>query len=183
MSSEVEDPVTLTKLMAARRQRARCGGLIQPMRIDMTEDERKAKAPKPLPIKRPRSLTIPLTEGGGQEINQASTVSADSKARHWTSVQHQSPLMRLPAELRCIIWEEVVGGNLVHIVRCPQRLLGIQCSETATAHPDIFACPCWSVIFRWGLLPTTPEMYDNARPHSDAAPANILTVLRTCRLM
>ena len=171
------------ELLHHRDQRIRCAPLPEIGVIDVTDDERKAIAPQPLPTKRPRSLTIPLSEGGGQAINEASTIPADGMVDQQTNIQHQSRLMRLPVEIRRIIWEKAVGGNIFHIVRCPKRILGMRCSETMTAYPDIFKDPCWAVICRRGLVPRTLGVYAKGFSHSAAVPANILSILQSCRLV
>ncbi|KAI9709974.1 MAG: hypothetical protein M1820_003052 [Bogoriella megaspora] len=124
-----------------------------------------------------------LNEKGDMTMNPVSTDSNQRKTYQQTYNQHESPLMQLPSELRRMIWEEVIGGNLFHIVRCPKRLLGIQCPETANAYPGVFERPCWGAVYRPGLIPPVYGKYRSVKDHSDAASADILPILQTCRLI
>jgi hypothetical protein len=181
MNSEPRDAADQPR----RPRRFRCGGVIHYDKIiDMTQEELEANAPQSLPTKRSRSLTIKNTVNADEEIVPTNASVAKSKSRHSTCLQYQSLLMRLPVELRRIIWEEAICGNIIHIAHYSKRLLGVRCTETIDLNFDISDSRCWSVIFRPGVLNPTPTTFPVHRRHlDDALPANILALSRTCRLM
>ena len=87
----------------------------------------KSDAVRPLPAVRARALTMPFLPLPGQQIKQ----------------QSQSALMgRLPSELRRMIYLEVLGGQVLHIVPMPKRLCYVRCCADPTE--DSRAQQCWS---------------------------------------
>ena len=181
MSSEISVSTRQPGRPPPRRRR---GAVFYHEIIDMTQEELDANAPQPLPVKRPRSLTMTKTQSGNEMNTQSTASSVDGKTSHTICLQHESPLMRLAVELRCIIWEEAIGGNIIHVAHYKEKLLGIRCTKKVNPESDIYDSPCWSVIFRSGVLNPTPSTFSVYRRHSDEAmPANVLALLRTCRLM
>lgn len=85
--------------------------------------DRKHNAPKPLPNKRPRSLTL----------------------HYPTATQPTSSLLsKLPSEIRSIIWQYCMSDQHMHVVRCPKRLASRTCHYDPAANPE--RCPhhsCW----------------------------------------
>lgn len=113
--------------------------------------------PASLP-KRRRALTLPLLPEHRPDLR-----------RCLTQAQTASALLAIPAELRQIIWEEVVGGRVIHMHRHDNHLLGAVCTN-----------------------PNTPLEYDHhwkctkSRPKDTARAKKVtssLALAMTCRLM
>lgn len=88
-----------------------------------TKEEREAQVPRPLPRLRERALTIPVPQ-------------RQSAPRNWqkTADQRQSPLFRLPYEIRSLIWESIMAIELLHMTRAP--------SQTKSEPPRFLAVKC-----------------------------------------
>ncbi|PTU25387.1 hypothetical protein P175DRAFT_0498507 [Aspergillus ochraceoroseus IBT 24754] len=104
-----------------------------------------------LPNPRPRALTIPLSEDVNNELisdnsidvprnlefsmsvnldRQCSSKSGkDITSIQQTHDQQQSPLCRLPYEIRLIVWKYCLSGFRWHIAYHGSRLIGIECTE------------------------------------------------------
>ncbi|KAJ5097127.1 hypothetical protein N7456_007848 [Penicillium angulare] len=116
--------------------------------------------------------------------------------------QNQSPLARLPAEVRRIIWGYCdLWGNQLHMVRTKHRrkeetdrVLGVVCSKPL----DDFACnthDCWGKVpakkrARWGLgcvryppdrITDGNRWYLGPLRGTTSTRANFVPILRTCR--
>lgn len=117
---------------------------------------------------RPRSLTRvhdhePEKQTGWKKI------LGKPKPQHYLD-QHQSPLSRLPVEVRSRIWEYYFGREQFHIVRVDRRgrmkntskLVGIRCSQR---------------------LETKGESSCNHACESIAETVDLVSLLRTCRMM
>lgn len=152
----------------------------QPPRDRDSEDkfrfERRQKmAPRPLPL-RPvqKTLTLPIPE----KISLHPT----SKRGH-TLDQNRSQLMRLPPELREMIWRAVLGDSTMHMILKEQKLGHLRCKA-----PSALECPlgynghtlsrecCWGIVDSaniWSPLSGDKEPTDG----------NVIPLLRTCRQM
>ena len=93
------------------------------------QKRRESYAPDPMPESRERNLEIPLE-------NPVPVRESQSRLRHGrrtatfqqTKSQEQCLLLKkLPLDIRLLIWEECLGGELLHIVREPGRLGYIIC--------------------------------------------------------
>lgn len=142
-----------------------------------TQKTRKTNAPQRLPRRRPRALTFPT--------------APDKSTRSWnpfrksvsqqTSDQSQSILLAwLPAEVRQLIWAEVLGGHLLHIVRARKRLLAISCAENVGPNLETRWHGCWGHASDPISMGTTPGFYLPRSKHP-AEPAKLLPLVQTCR--
>ncbi|PSS18375.1 hypothetical protein M430DRAFT_58556 [Amorphotheca resinae ATCC 22711] len=133
---------------------------------------RPTNVPSLLPRKRPRALTCPLPAKTDKSWNPFK-----KSVLQQTCDQSQSGLARLPGEIRQLIWTEVLGRHLLHIVYAPQRLLAIDCAEEVDDELETRHHLCWGVTT--AKAPSGSYLY----PHSDhpAKPANLLPLLQTCR--
>jgi hypothetical protein len=107
---------------------------------------RDRELPTPLPIFRGRSLTPPLpSEESGSRIptgrrdplkimggpyQDPQEITEPIVILQNTSDQCQSPLFRLPPELRQEIWKMSLGNNVIHILHKHQRLGYVKCKST-----------------------------------------------------
>jgi hypothetical protein len=131
--------------------------------IGTVNAERAAKimTPDPLQKKQEKRLSISRLVKGKSWIGERARIS--------TKDQPQSPLFKLPAELRVLIWEEVVGNQMILLLHhlTPARLcsgkrpIGNQGQEKASDLPS-----------RW-----SPSSANSAKSGS------LLPLLLTCRRM
>jgi hypothetical protein len=162
--------------------RGKCGNAED---LDATAKERKSKAPKPLPKRRPRSLTAPLV----QEISDRTpsrglwNLSKKPIAQHTSDQSLSNLLSRLPKEVRQLIWKEVLGGHWLHIVRAPKRLVAIKCCEVPERGADTRHHSCWGMTINERRLYPAPGFYMGSMAGSEAVTANLLPLLKTCRQM
>lgn len=169
----------------------RCGGSGFPSNSKIKKD-RKAYGVLPLPKNRPRALTLPLKESKLIPNFQCKFQELFRKViKQQTFGQKQSPLMRLPPEVRLIIWEYILCNKHLHIVRAPRRLLAIRCDEEPkqeTVYDETVynRCghKCWgytTIFMRYG--PHVPGYYRDPKPGSRCGYADLLPIVKTCRLM
>ena len=117
-------------------------------------ERRALQAPQPLPRERPRILTI-----------------LESPAFIPIGAQTQSNLLyRLPYEVRRQIYEEVLGGHLLHVVRMMGRLAHVKCMYPSAAGTNTRRHACWGYMDK-------DMVYRRGRP-SDGG---LLSLLKTCR--
>jgi hypothetical protein len=64
-----------------------------------------------------------------------------------TSDQCQSPLFRLPPELRQEIWKMSLGNNVIHILHKHQRLGHVKCKSTVYQEWGTGEHLCWNSKF------------------------------------
>lgn len=128
-------------------------------------EQRQKNAPRPLPLRK-RRLSLPLPS---QKI-----YSLFVKAQK-TLDQHQSPLFKLPTEVRIVIWNEVMGHRVFHISLKKKRLQHTLCSVCDSANyctgPTV---TCW------------PLSIDENKPYpAESAPQRygVLPLAKTCRRM
>ena len=136
------------------------------------EPEPKIKhiyAPNPLPTKRKRALTLPLPE-----IPQKSSFIAKPKQR--TSSQTDCLfLQRLPYDVRRIIYDEILCGNIFHIIRMRRRLRHLRCSAEEGEVRDLRQT-CWGILMVDGR--SIRDFYNDRRTDGGVVP-----LMRTCRAM
>jgi hypothetical protein len=140
------------------------------------EKVRAKSHPKPLPRTRPRALTLPLPPKSSSSWNPFKRVAQVAE-------QSQSPFFALlPFEIRSLIWNQVVGGFLLHMVLAPKRLLAITCGEDCETELSTNRHRCWVI--------EGPHLYLNSTgigwptglgPEHPAKLAHLLGLLRTCR--
>ena len=123
--------------------------------------------PRPLPSKRKRTLTLPLPP---------SAVSRFGRPKQHTSPQANCAfLQKLPYDIRRIIYDEILSGNIFHIIRMRGRLRHLRCS-TEDGEPRDLRSTCW------GILKVDErsirEFYNDRRTDGGIVP-----LLRTCRVM
>ena len=134
------------------------------------EPEPKLKqvyAPRPLPSKRKRSLTLPLPP---------SPVSRFGRPKQHTSPQSDCAfIQKLPYDIRRIIYDEILSGNIFHIIRMRRRLRHLRCSTEDGQTRDLRAT-CWGIL----KVDERPirEFYNDRRTDG-----GILPLLRSCRMM
>lgn len=90
--------------------RRKCGNAED---LKATAQKRIEYAPRPLPERRPRALTVSSIGAGSEKTSSRwSWNPFRNEAPQRTFDQLQSPLIaKLPKELRLLIWKEVVGGH------------------------------------------------------------------------
>ena len=152
-------------------------------------ERRQKMAPRPLPV-RPleRSLTLPAyaPEDNDDEMKVVEQDDAElRKARGQTRDQTQSRLMRLPLELREMIWRSVLGDSNLHLVLKEQKLGYLRCKA-----PNELECPrefngrslsresCWGTTDGANIWAANP--FTGLKEPTDG---DIVPLLRTCRQM
>lgn len=124
-------------------------------------------APRPLPVRPPsRALTL---------RHERDRIDGDSPTRGPSGKvldQSASRLMRLPFELRQMIYRAAVGDTTMHMVLKQNRLGYIRCqaANDRNCPIDYDLCHVWSVFAN---LPAQPPPTDN----------DILPLLLSCRQM
>lgn len=99
-----------------------------------------------------------------------------------TNPQQQSALIsKLPPELRRIIWQQALGGKLLHITRAKKKLLAINCPVECPVQSDRISRACWGLQDRNTRL--FPGHYLRPFPGSKAVPGGLLSLSRTCHAM
>lgn len=159
--------------------------------------EREEYAPTPLPATRPRALTAPLVSpslvqppDNGQRKRKWGLFwkKIDRPLQPQTTCDQRQCLLlsRLPPEIRLAIWKEVLGGLRVHVVQAREkRLLGIRCNE----HEEDLENKCPGAHECWGMSTAASLGYDFREvgfymyPTEPVCYANLLPLLKTCRLM
>lgn len=162
--------------------------------------------PDPLPEQRPRSLTPPwsgeATSSRNPDSNNgllrllARQLHRSKPLIQRTSEQRQSLLLRLPFEIRLMIWEHYLAGDQLHIVRVNRfgsktgrgRLVGIKCGEDPV---DFCVHDCWGkiVVRKSGgcrknhVVPIEPRYYRGQFGGSAAEEVNFVALLQSCRMM
>lgn len=151
----------------------------------LTAKERRTKAPSPQPSTRPRTLTSPVPNN-----IPATTILALIRQTLFPTIQQRTSdqpectlLNRLPIEIRRLIWQEVLGQKLLHIVRIEKRLLAIECPDYARLQRETRCKLCWGFSTRDLQLSPVPGYYMSPLPESAARPTGLLSLLKTCRLM
>ena len=145
------------------------------------KDALKKEAPKPLPARRKRALTLPLPDCS----------KSDSKKNPQTTNQQEDSLLfsRFPLEIRRMIYAEVLTGDqyVIHIYRkADQRLSNHKCDHEHKDCRDINAAQfilqkdCWyydeePYHTASGAIKSTVEFKHQVH--------GLLPLLQTCRLV
>jgi len=77
-----------------------------------------------------------------------------------TSDQCQSPLFRLPPELRQEIWKMSLGNNVIHILHKHQRLGHVKCNLRSIRNGERVSISVGTQSF-WGKIETTLHLKFN----------------------
>lgn len=136
-------------------------------------------SPRPLPPRRKRKLTLPLPP------SPASTLPFPfprSKKQQNTSPQpHCLFLQKLPYDIRRIIYDEVLCGNIFHIIRMRRRLRHLRCSSEEGEARDLRKT-CWGILRVDGR--SIREFYDDRMGgRGRRTDGDVLPLLRSCRIM
>ncbi|KAL9085803.1 MAG: hypothetical protein Q9165_007435 [Trypethelium subeluteriae] len=93
------------------------------------QKRRASYAPSPMPDQRERDLEIPLEHPVPVRESQSRLKSSKraTTLQQTRSQQQCLLLQKLPLEVRLLIWEHCIGGELLHIVREPGRLGHVIC--------------------------------------------------------
>jgi hypothetical protein len=175
---------------------------------------RNRELPIPLPIFRERSLTPPLQSeesgsrittgrrdllrimGGPYQDSQGTTEPIVVLQN--TSDQCQSPLFRLPPELRQEIWRMSLGNNVIHILHKHQRLGHVKCKSALHQKWGTGEHLCWNTKFlRKNRNNVAPRIYPFSKDrrfylerllgffskNSQNCSEGLLRLLVTCRKM
>lgn len=138
------------------------------------EPEPKIKhiyAPNPLPTKRKRALTLPLPH-----TPQKSSFIGTGKSKQRTSPQTNSLfLQRLPYDVRRIVYDDILCGNIFHIIRLRRRLRHLRCSAEEGEVRDLRQT-CWGILMVDGR--SIRDFYNDRRTDGGVVP-----LMRTCRAM
>lgn len=107
--------------------------------------KQKANAPKPLPSKRKRALSIPAGIDLRHFEETQNPLQDTFKRKQSLSTQQQSNLfLLLPLEVRRNIWSYCIGYYVLHLVRESKKLVAIQCcGEEEDARWPPCAHLCW----------------------------------------
>ena len=136
---------------------------------------RKEKGPR----KRPRALTCPLPAEPEKSSRPQRWKPFKKSLPQQTHDQFQSALlMRLPGEIRQLIWAKVIGGHLLHMVHGPTSLVAIDCAEAVDIELETRRHLCWGFSTK-----DAPPSYLHPHAGHHAKPVNILPLLQTCRII
>ncbi|ORY18546.1 hypothetical protein BCR34DRAFT_610229 [Clohesyomyces aquaticus] len=102
----------------------------------------KRKRTPPKVAKRKRALSFDGSEGLGDQ--RAEKSKQGRPRQHTTNSQEQSPLFKLPTELRMKIWEEAIGAGELHIFLVDKTLNSYRCKHPSD-HRDTGADHCWLI--------------------------------------
>lgn len=118
--------------------------------------------PPPVVKRRKPSLTVPLDDKErGQFL---------SRRKYFD--QEQSAVMRLPKEIRLLVWEAYVGRENIYILLTHKRLEAFH-TNTETAEP----------VERLGEIREHVRENIDKRAREERKNVNILPLLQTCRAM
>ncbi|KAF2203696.1 hypothetical protein GQ43DRAFT_438617 [Delitschia confertaspora ATCC 74209] len=132
-------------------------------------ERRQKMAPRPLVLHRQRALSIPLPD---TECMNEGRKTLD---------QSQSRLMRLPLELREMIYRNVLGDNTLHMILKEQKLGHLRCKAS-----NALECPlryngrtlgresCWGPV-------DSANIWAPKSGINEPTDGNIIPFLRTCR--
>jgi hypothetical protein len=147
-------------------------------------ERRQKLAPRPLPVRSlERSLTIPVQRPIAKESDALGpSIMSCNDTRGQTLIQTQSRVMRLPLELRQLIYRAVLGDSTFHIILKNTRKLGhlrckansqVECPVVYSGHKQTREC-CWGTVDAaniWAPLSGQTEPTDG----------DIIPFLQTCR--
>ena len=151
-------------------------------------------APPRLPRTRKRALTLPLPIAPLSSRHPIRDLwkpwgrrDHQSAMPQKTDDQEQSLFNKLPPEIRKVIWKEVLGQKLLHVVRRPRKLVAVECRahhgfETGIAS-EYGHTLCWGS--NWARLGSdrTPSFWDPVTVDGLKRLYSPLSLLLTCRTM
>lgn len=127
-------------------------------------------APDPLPAKRKRTLTLPLPPPPCKS-------GFLSRTKQHTSLQDNCLfLQRLPYDVRRIIYNEILCGNILHFIRMRKRLRHLRCSIE-----DGEGRHLWQTC--WGVLRVDERSIKDFYTEKRTTDGGIVPLMRTCRAM
>ena len=113
----------------------------------------------------------------------APNIQSDGKMEGQAQPRARFPLLSLPPEIRHEIWRKVLGGNLIHILHAPHKLVGVVCTERDDGYEHTRCHSCWDL----GEKPR-PQGFSFARSLLRRRPSNsnskstgLLQLPLTCR--
>lgn len=155
-----------------RRRRRRPGCVNEIITTSALQEVHQKLPPVPLPSSRPRALTLPLPPASParpdcpQQQQQQQTTRAQSQSRLFS---------KLPLELRRMVYECVLGGDVLHIVRLTRRIAHVRCR--GSSERKSWRHPCWGHQSIDGLY---MGIIGSSATRTDGG---VLPLLRTCRLV
>jgi len=142
-------------------------------------ERRQKMAPRPLTKRTPsQRLSIPVTP------SEKAPIYPGAPRRGRTIDQTQSRLMSLPAELREMIWKNVLGDSTMHVILKEQKLGHLRCkAESALACPLGFNGVTLSRECCWGTVDSANIWAPKSGNRNEPTDGNIIPLLRSCRQM
>ncbi|KAH7146814.1 hypothetical protein B0J13DRAFT_552739 [Dactylonectria estremocensis] len=143
-----------------------------PLTPRMKPSQVSAMAPIPLERGQPRTLTLMR-----QSDPEGSFLPSQSDVRRGPHAQLTSPLLRLPREVRDVIWEMVLTDHVFHVGWSPKHLHHTVCSRCR--FPDFCDGPadtCWPRSLEPSLHNRRKYAQDKAEPSM-----NLLGLAKTCK--
>jgi hypothetical protein len=109
-----------------------------------------------------------------------------SLTRKKTASQDKSPLLTtLPWEIRRVIWEKVLGGEMFHIIRMKKKISFVRCTMQNEFRGDTVHHRCWGFYERpqanQSHLLGLPGLYHGPRTGFSSHEGGLLPLLKTCR--
>jgi len=141
-------------------------------------ERRQALAPRPLAVRPPeRALTIPVPA-----MAEPGRV-LPTERRGMTLDQSASRLMRLPLELREMIYRHVVGDTTLHIILKKHKLGHLRCKASSdTECPLSYNGRTLSRESCWGTVDSA-NMWSPMSGEDEPTDGDILPLLQSCRQM
>lgn len=134
---------------------------------------------------RDRALTLPLPEPSQTLIAKIQSLQirgnrSQQPAPQKPCDQRQSILYTLPFEIRQMIWKEVLGDDVVHIMPLKDGIGHVRCINRSGEECDFSGHRCWVQHYiRLGL--TIPPLNYPGPEDLSATYPSLLVVLKTCR--
>lgn len=149
--------------------------------------KKKENASPPDRRARERALTLPLPGPSQSLVSKIKSLHILGKKSQQTTgqkscCQSQSILYTLPFEIRQMIWKEVLGGAIIHIIPLKDGLGHVRCIDNCGEKWNFLGHRCWVQHFiRLGLT-IPPINYPQPEDIPGTYPS-LLPILKTCRQM
>jgi hypothetical protein len=136
---------------------------------------------------RERALTLPLPGPNQSLVSKIQSLQILGKTNQQTTSQKtcdqsHSILFTLPFEIRQMIWKEVLGGDVIHIIPLRDGLGHVRCIDSCGEKWNFLGHRCWVQHFiRLGLT-IPPVNYPQPQDIPGTYPS-LLPILKTCRQM
>lgn len=139
-------------------------------------ERRQKMAPRPLACRsREHRLSIPVSL-------REKELSCPGSQRGKTFDQTQSPLMRLPFELRQMVYRYVLGDSTMHMILKEQKLGHLRCkAESALACPLGYNGLTLSRECCWGTVDSANIWAPQSGNRNEPTDGGIIPLLRSCR--